>query len=177
MAGILKVVLTGPESSGKSELARHLSQHFSITFVPEFARIYLEREGPDYNFELVSKLARLHWEFQQEHIGKAKEVIILDTDLINYEIWQKMEFGKVDPWITDQIEEESDHRYLITYPDLPWVEDPLRANKFDREILFNLHRRAVLSRNRRLESIRGQGALQLSNAEKHFRRILSHVDD
>lgn len=173
MAGILKLVLTGPESSGKSELAKHLGQHFSVPVIPEYARIYLEQEGPDYDFDLVSKLARLHWEFQQEHIERATDIIILDTDLINYLIWQEVVYGRVDPWIANKIEEESDHRYLITYPDIPWVQDSLRENRHNREELFELHRQAVASRNRPYEIVRGQGDDRFSNARRQFKLLRS----
>lgn len=172
MAGILKIVITGPESSGKSELARHLGREFSVPVVPEFARIYLEKEGPDYDFELVSRLARQHWEFQQELILQAKEVIILDTDLINYEVWQQVVFHKVDPWITARIREESDHIYLITFPDLPWVPDPLRENAEGRVELFELHKAAVQSRERRFEVVRGTGERRFRNGQDLFKLFL-----
>lgn len=172
MAGILKLVITGPESSGKSELARHLGQHFSIPVVPEYARIYLEEKGSGYDFGLVSKLAQLHWEFQQEFINLAEDIIILDTDLINYKIWQEVVYGKVDPWITEKITEESDHHYLITFPDIPWIRDSLRENKHDRKKLFELHRQAVESWNRPYKVIRGQGEDRFINARKHFKLLL-----
>ena len=171
MAGILKIVLTGPESSGKSEITKHLSEYYSLLQVPEFARIYLEREGPEYDFDLVSKMARWHWEFQQEHILKAGDIIILDTDLINYLVWQQVVFARVDSWISNKILEESDHRYLITYPDLPWVPDPLRENEDGSKMLFKLHVEAVQSRNRRFEIVRGIGVKRFSNARKLFEHL------
>ena len=125
MGGILKIVVTGPESTGKSAICRRLAEEFGVIQVPEFARIYLEKEGLDYDFTLVSKMARWHYEFQQEHIDRAKNTIILDTDLINYLVWQQVVFDRTDPWLQAQLERENDHKYIITYPDIPWQEDPL----------------------------------------------------
>lgn len=168
MAGILKIVLTGPESSGKSVMAQQLATHFKVPWVPEYARIHLEKAGPEYDYELVCQMARHHWEWQQEHIRQAKDIIILDTDLINYVIWQRAVFGRVDPWIMDQVACESDHRYLICFPDIPWESDPLRENPHGRLNLFDQHQQEISSRQRPHEVLTGNGAMRLENAKQLF---------
>ena len=40
----LKIVLFGPESSGKTTLATQLAAHFNAQWVPEYMRIYLEKK-------------------------------------------------------------------------------------------------------------------------------------
>ena len=41
---IAKVVLYGPESSGKTTLAKHLARHYNTVWAPEFAREYLQNK-------------------------------------------------------------------------------------------------------------------------------------
>lgn len=171
MAGILKIVVSGPESSGKSALVKDLAQHFKLPFVEEYARLYLEREGPSYDYELVSRLAREHWEFQQEQILEAEEMILLDTDLISYVIWQKVVFNKVDPWILKKLKSESDHRYLLCYPDLPWEDDPLRENRDNRNELFELYQQAITENHRPFEVVSGLNQARNDKARELFLQL------
>lgn len=171
MGSVLKIVVTGPESTGKSAICRKLAEEFGVIHVPEFARIYLEKEGPEYDFDLVSKMARLHLEFQQEYIHKADGIIILDTDLINYQVWQEVVFGKVDPWIKEQITKESEHRYLLTFPDIPWQEDPLRSPETDRESIYRRHLTEIEQKGRSFEIVDGSGEVRFLNAASAFLKL------
>ena len=168
MGAPLKIVVTGPESSGKSSLVKHLAEHFKIPFVPEYARIYLEREGSKYDFDTVSQIAKLHWKYQQDAIKEDRTLFLLDTDLINFMVWQEVVFGKHDPWIDRMIEQEAEHRYLICYPDIPWEPDPLRENRNNRSQLFDLHLNEIQTRSRPYRIVKGEGVERLAEAQKHF---------
>jgi nicotinamide riboside kinase len=163
MAAVIPIVLTGPESTGKSALCRALSAHFQIPYVREYARWYLENLGKDYDYRRLQRLARLHKSYQQSQLPPEGPVL-LDTDLLNYYLWSQIVFGKVDAWVAAAMREEQHHRYLLTYPDLPWQPDPLRENPHDRKTLFQRHERQISSLGRPYRIIRSSGTTRLENA-------------
>ncbi len=164
MDGIKKIVLTGPESSGKSFLAKELAQHFKTSWVREYARFFLEENGSDYDYPLLLKMAKAHKKYQLKYLKSSPGIIFLDTDLINYKIWCDVVYTQTHKWILDNIEKENDHRYLIAYPDLKWEPDPLRENPKDRINLFDRHLREIASLRRPYRVVKGIGAKRLKNA-------------
>ena len=167
----MRVVLTGPESSGKSSLTTHLAQTFNIPYADEYARIYLEKHGPDYDEALLLHICREHIRYQKQHIAPDLPLGIYDTDLTNYKIWSEFVFGTCSPDILHGIQQETDHVYLVCYPDLPWEADPLREHRYQREQLFVLHIRELDRLQRPYEIIKGRGKLRLQNAEQAFLRL------
>lgn len=172
MDHLKKIVITGPESTGKSWLGQQLAQDLGITYVPEYAREYLEKHGPDYDFKTTTQIAKAHKRHQEAFTSKERRIILLDTDLINFKIWQELVFGKVDNWITQSIKEEYNHCYLLTYPDIPWEQDVLRENPNNRLELLDYHIAEIEKRNRPYEVIRGIGDLRLTNAKKALKKLL-----
>jgi len=168
----MRIVLTGAECSAKSTLTRELGERLGLPYALEYARFYLEEHGPDYDYDLLKKMARLHREYQRGQVPPDAPLGIFDTDLINYKIWAEEVFGKCPPEIEQGIEEEADHVYLLCAPDLPWEPDPLRENPTDRDRLFELHRREIERLGRRCEIIRGTGDTRLACAETALRRFL-----
>ncbi len=168
----MRIVLTGAECSAKSTLTRELGERLGLPYALEYARFYLEEHGPDYDYDLLKKMARLHREYQRGQVPPDALLGIFDTDLINYKIWAEEVFGKCPPEIEQGIEEEEDHVYLLCAPDLPWEPDPLRENPTDRDRLFELHRREIKRLGRRYEIIRGTGDTRLACAETALRRFL-----
>ncbi len=164
MDGVKKIVVTGPESSGKSQLSQLLAQHFQTIHIPEYARMYLEKNGPEYNFDQLREIAKKHKAFQSGKMKEADELVFLDTDLINFSVWSQVAFGKVDEWVEKACKLEVDHIYLILYPDLSWEPDPLREHPHQRQFLFEKHRQAVADAGRPYRIIKGLGKQRLENA-------------
>ena len=44
---LIKIVLFGPESTGKTTLAKQLAKHYNTVWVPEYAREYLQKKWDD----------------------------------------------------------------------------------------------------------------------------------
>lgn len=168
----MRIVLTGAESSAKSTLTRQLGERLGLPYALEFARFYLEKHGPDYDYEQLRAMARLHCEYQRVQVLPAAPLGIFDTDLINYKIWAEVVFGKCPGEIAERIRQESGHIYLLCAPDLPWEPDPLRENPNDREWLFELHRKEIELLGRPYEIIRGTGEERLACAEAALKRLL-----
>ena len=131
---IKKIVVIGPESTGKSSLCKALSEHYKTIWVKEFAREYLERNGKDYVFEDLYKIALgqleeienafVKVEIQQQE--NLQNLLFIDTDLYVIKIWSEFVFNKCDNSILTLITKQQYDLYLLCDVDLPWVNDNLR---------------------------------------------------
>jgi NadR type nicotinamide-nucleotide adenylyltransferase len=123
-----KVVIIGPESTGKSSLSAALAAHFRAPWVPEYAREYLQQLHQPYTYEDLLQIARGQLASEDQQAAKADELLFCDTDLRVIRIWSDYKYGKTHPWIQEQIEERAYDLYLLTDIDIPWQEDPLREH-------------------------------------------------
>lgn len=135
---MFKVGIIGPESTGKSTLARYFARRYNGTYVPEYARTYVERKGTtDVTWDELCEIAR----YQIEELRSlSDELVFLDTELIVTKVWFDYAFGKVPDWLNENIHRYPMDVYLLTYPDLPWIPDPARSNGSD-AIRLELFRR------------------------------------
>ena len=122
-----KVGIIGPESSGKSSLARYLSKRYDATYVPEYAREYIERKGTqDVSFDELCAIARHQIEEIKAVSGQPSAVSFFDTELIVTKVWFDYAFGRVPEWLDEAIKRYPMDVYLLTAPDIPWQPDPAR---------------------------------------------------
>ncbi len=163
-----RIVLAGPESTGKSCLTAHLAERFGVPYAMEYARIYLEQHGPAYDYDLLLPLSREHVAYQRSRVPDDAPVGLLDTDLINYKIWCEVAYGRCHPEILEAIEQETDHVYILCYPDLPWEPDPLREHPQERLMLFERHLQEIKRLGRRCIVISGEGRERYQRAEEAF---------
>ena len=135
---LLKIIVTGPESSGKTTLCNALSKHFNLPFSKEYAREYLNTLKRDYNPDDLLKIAK--GQLQTEN-----GLQLLDTDLITLKIWSEYKYGSCDKWILTQIEKQKieNRFYLLCIPDIPWQADKQRENPSDREALFEIYKQEL----------------------------------
>lgn len=167
------IVLSGAESSGKSTLGRWFSERPEILYVPEYARMYMEKHGTTYDEQLLNKLWTEHLVFQQENIQQKENehLALLDTDLITYQIWFEVVFGNVPNKLLECINLEQHHGYLLCYPDIEWSPDPLRENPNNRLKLFERHVELIKKHQRPFQIIKGDGNLRKQNAETALKKI------
>ena len=168
----MRIVITGAESSGKSSLTQHLGKVFGLPYALEYARYYLEENGPEYDLEGLTKMSRLHLNYQQEKIPISAPCGIFDTDLINYKIWAEEVFGCCPAEISSGIEQESSHVYLLCKPDLPWEPDPLRENPDNLQHLYQCHLDEIIRLKRPYEEVGGSGRERMANAEDALHCLL-----
>ncbi len=134
------IVLTGPESSGKTTLAEQLALDLGLPLVPEVAREILTRQGPAYTEADVYRMALAQWRQQERICSEAGSgMVVADTDLLTYRIWLEQKYSRCAPWIHALHKRGAPTHYLLCAPDLPWEPDPLREHEHAREALFDLH--------------------------------------
>ena len=158
-----KIILTGPESTGKSTLARKLADHFQVPMVNEFAREYLNHLGRDYEFEDLKRIAQGQMALEQAAIGSTP-FVIADTDLITIKIWSQVKYQKVDDWILSNLHWNQDALYLLCKPDLTWQPDPQREHPHFRKELFKTYQKELTDLRRKHQVIEGAGELRFAKA-------------
>lgn len=158
----LKIAILGPESTGKSELANALANHYGVTFIPEYARTFLAQKS-NYNYADVTTIAKHQFRLIQTHTPRP---LIADTELIVTKIWQLFKYGQVDSWIEENIANQEFDLYLLMNTDLEWTSDDLRENPSldERQELFDLYEKELRQRNFIYSIISGEGNTRISNA-------------
>lgn len=120
-------MVIGPESTGKSTLCRQLADYYQTDWVPEYARAYLLENGTDYNYTDLYHIGKNQLRLEDEYAAKTqKELLFIDTDMYVMKVWCEVVFGKVHPFIHEEIKQRKYDLYLLCNTDLPWVKDELR---------------------------------------------------
>ena len=137
------LVITGPESSGKTTLAKQLADYWKAPLVPEVVRDYL-RERESYQQHDLLEIAKQQYRREQILLANCPEKVICDTDLLVIMIWSEVKYGRCDPWIYTTFEnsikqQTSSRYYYLCDSKIPWQADPLRENPHNRDKLFNLY--------------------------------------
>ncbi len=135
---MLKIALVGPESTGKSELSKELAVRYGGAFVEEYARTYVEQLNRDYTKDDVCEIAYKQIEEQAVYLNDSAEfpVVFFDTELIITKVWLSYCYQQVPAFIDDNIASGYFDFYLLCFPDLPWVYDPVREHGGDERMFF-----------------------------------------
>lgn len=121
-----KVCLTGSESTGKTELAQALGEHFGAPVAEEFVREFARQKGAAIAFEDHGPIARGQLASEDAAIARATSLVILDTDLVSTVVYCDHYFGRAPAWIEQQARSRLADLYLLLKPDVPWVPDGVR---------------------------------------------------
>lgn len=161
-----KIVIIGPESTGKSTLSASLAAYYHTAWVPEFARTYLEKLGRPYEQKDLLQMAKGQLLLEEEQMQRARRLLFCDTDLHVIKVWSEHKYGDCDPWILRQISERKYDFYLLTGIDLPWQEDPLREYPQAREraYFYQVYRDIVINSGVPWAEISGSGEQRLQKS-------------
>ena len=158
-----KVVLTGSESSGKTTLALALGAHFEAPVSVEFVREFAAKQGT-IAFSDHGPIARGQMAAEDEAIARAKDLVILDTDLVSTVVYCEHYFGRAPEWIAEEARRRAGDLYLLTKPDIPWVADGIRDRGERREEMHAVFRDKLRSMELRYVEIGGDRAERLLSA-------------
>ena len=154
---MLKIIVTGPEMSGKTTLCKALSEHYNLPFTKEFAREYLTDLGKNYLQEDLLEIAKGQLENEQL-ITNNQQISLHDTDLITLKIWSDYKYGNCNNWILEQIEKQKveNRFYLLCKPDLKWDYDTLRENPTNRNELLEIYKQELENLGHKFLIIKGE---------------------
>ena len=167
MAPLTRVCLTGPESTGKSELAAKIAAHFGAVVVAEFARHYAIERGNQLTYEDVEPIAR--GQMALNDALPEDQLVILDTDLISTVVYSRHYHGRCPAWIEKEARRRQAGLYLLLDTDLPWKPDAARdAGGEVREELFDAFCRV-------LDEFETRWVIVSGEREERFRNAISAV--
>jgi nicotinamide riboside kinase len=169
---MIKIAITGPESTGKSWLAKELAKHYGTTWVPEYARTYIENLNRPYNQQDILIIAQGQLSAEALEKDKAQNFLFCDTELTVCKIWSMVKYGNCDSQLIDLYKHASYDYYLLTDIDLPWEFDPQREHPNFRTELMKLYTDELHSQQKPFAIIRGMGELRLQNAIHAIERFL-----
>ncbi|MEO5966765.1 MAG: ATP-binding protein [Ferruginibacter sp.] len=127
-----KIVIIGPESTGKSTLSLQLAEHYKTYHVEEYAREYLETNGKEYTYDDLLKISEGQIKLEEIETEKLKKdkinssLLFIDTDSYVIKVWSEFVFNKCDNRILNNIASRKYDLYLLCNTDLPWTADKLR---------------------------------------------------
>ena len=158
---MLRFVLTGPECSGKTTLAKSLAEHFQSKYLGEPARTILSVSEA---YTPKDLLAIFRAYLKRDDVDFSDKPLFFDTDLQNLFLWWQEKYGPAPRKLCRAYKAQSERFFLLCKPDLPWVYDPLRENPNDRERLYELYYRDIVDRKLPFAVIEGDGAGRLERS-------------
>jgi NadR type nicotinamide-nucleotide adenylyltransferase len=161
-----RILILGPESTGKSTLAEKLALHYAEPWVPEVAREYLEKLDRPYTYEDLLQIGKQQMNLEDELALTATRFLFCDTDLRVIQVWSQHRYGKVDPGVLEEITRRTYDLVFLCVPDLPWQEDPLREHPEleMRQQFFDVYQQLTLASGFPWVLISGDSAERLSTA-------------
>jgi NadR type nicotinamide-nucleotide adenylyltransferase len=178
-----KIVIIGPESTGKSTLCEKLANHYQTSWCPEYAREYLMDHGTNYTYDTLLDIAKGQVGLEDKYIHEVEKgahfpltahhspLLFIDTDMYVMNVWCKFVFGKTHSWILNQITNRKYDLYLLCNVDLPWVKDELREypDLARREKLYDIYKEIMINQPVPWVDISG-------NYEERFEKAVAAVN-
>lgn len=169
----IKLAVIGPESTGKTAVSEALARHFATLWVPEYAREYFsDSDIYNYSLEDLERIALKQVELERQASLGANGLLVCDTALVTLKIWAELEFNFCPGSILRLMDENPYDHYLITSNEIPWQADPLRQNKFSRDLIFQLNVAACEKEAVPYSVIRGIGEARLKEAIRLTQQVL-----
>lgn len=178
MKPIQKIVVLGPESTGKSTLCAALAAHYQTIWTPEYARSFLSKNGTKYTYDDLLTIAKGQIQKEEEALAslnkntvdqptpKISNKLILDTDMYVMKVWCEYVFNNCHHYILEQINQRSYDLYLLCDIDLPWTADEMREypDAGPRIELFTIYRELLINQNTPWGIVSGTGKERTENA-------------
>lgn len=178
----IKVVLFGPESTGKTTLSKQLAEHYNSVWVPEYARDYLQniwnKQGRTCEPKDLLPIAEGQIKLENELTKKANQVLICDTDLLETKVYSEAYYlGSCDPILEKYALENTYDLYFLTYIDTPWVEDDLRDKPNERQLMFEAFEYALKTNNKAYIILKGSKIERLKTAINKIDELIRDRND
>lgn len=173
----IKVVLFGPESTGKTTLSRQLARYYNSVWVPEYAREYLQNKWNNERKTCEPKdllpIAEGQMRLENELAKKTKTVLVCDTDLLETKVYSEAYYlGTCDPILEKYALKNTYNLYFLTYIDTPWEADDLRDKPNDRKRMFEAFQNTLIVSNKPYVLLKGNKKERLEKAIKHINELL-----
>jgi HTH-type transcriptional repressor of NAD biosynthesis genes len=175
---IVRVVLFGPESTGKTTLANQLAYYYQTVWAPEYAREYLQEKWNKKRQVCEHKdlmpIALGQMKLENKLAKRADKILICDTDLLETKVYSEEYYdGSVDPDLEAAAEKNQYDLYLLTYIDIPWQMDNIRDRPGQRTTMFDAFENTLKKYNRPYVTLKGDEETRLKEAIKIIDEVVS----
>ena len=173
-----KIVIIGPESTGKTTLCQQLSDYYKTSWVKEYAREYLLNNGRKYSYENLLDIAKGQINGEelviQDINGAEDKLVFIDTDMYVMKVWCEYVFEKCHHWILNTIVDRKYDLYLLCNIDLPWVKDQLREypDLISRKKLYHHYKDIMANQQVSWVEISGNNTERLQKAIEAVNKIV-----
>lgn len=170
------IIITGAESTGKSELTKWLAARFGVPYIPEFARTHIESLDRKYTYDDVEYIAKKQIQQLNEFKNSELPWIFSDTWLIITKIWFEEVFEKVPSWIESEIRKAEIDLFLVCDTDIPWIPDSVRENGGERrDYLQKRYIEIISGYGFKYEIVSGEKEARFQNALAKLKKLTGKV--
>ncbi len=170
----IRIILTGPESTGKTELASLLAKKYNTVYIPEYARAYIEKLDRPYSYADVEHIAKRQLKQMEDFSAMGFNIIFVDTYLLITRVWFEWVFKKFPEWLDQEILKTKSDLYLLCKPDIPWYPDNVRENGGEtRNELYNWYENKLTQLGMHYKCISGTGNERIENAFEQIEGFLT----
>jgi NadR type nicotinamide-nucleotide adenylyltransferase len=175
---ITKIVVFGPESTGKTTLSKQLARHYNTVWVPEYAREYLQKKWNNERKTCEPKdllpIAAGQIRLENSLSRKASNLLICDTDLLETKVYSEAYYlGYCDPLLEKYALQNTYDLYFLTYIDIPWEKDDLRDKPRERERMFQYFKKTLEVYHRNFIILKGDKRTRLAKAIDEINKLIS----
>jgi NadR type nicotinamide-nucleotide adenylyltransferase len=191
-----KIVIIGPESTGKSTLCEQLAQHYNTLWCPEYAREYLLKNGTKYSYDDLLTIAKGQVGLEEKYeslVGRSEsggqsqrsktdselrtrnlQLLFIDTNMYVMKVWCEFVFGTCHQYILGQIAKRKYDLYLLCNIDLPWTHDELREypDLERRQKLYRMYKDLMINQPVPWVEIGGNSEQRLNKAIKTVNSLI-----
>jgi NadR type nicotinamide-nucleotide adenylyltransferase len=165
---IIKIALFGPESTGKTTLAKQLAEFYKTDWVPEFARDYLQEKWDKYqticDVNDMLPIAYGQTQLENQKMASANQYLFCDTNLMVTKVFSEVYYNYCDPLLDQAACEHEYDLFFLTDIDVPWKKDDLRDKPEGRETVFSVFKKSLIDNNKPFITLSGDASLRLKKA-------------
>ncbi|MFW0739556.1 DUF4301 family protein [Flavobacterium sp. T12S277] len=165
---IIKIALFGPESTGKTTLAKQLSEYYETEWVPEFARDYLQEKWEENQHICVAEdmlpIAYGQVALENQKLSLSKKYLFCDTNLMVTKVFSEMYYGFCDPLLNEAALEHEYDLFFLTDIDVPWEKDDIRDTPEGRETVFSVFKQTLIDTKKPFITLSGNKESRLAKA-------------
>jgi len=165
---MLKILITGPECSGKTSLTIALARHYKVPLVPELARAYLTVRTMNYDRQDLVEIAENQLALEDSCDALPAPFVFIDTSMLVLKIWSEYKYGGVNDLIEQSFQERIYDLCFLCQPVEPYVPESLRENPNDRWSLYYLYLKELWLNKRNHRILEG-------TLEQRFESVVSLI--
>jgi NadR type nicotinamide-nucleotide adenylyltransferase len=145
MDPVILICLFGPESTGKTTIARRLASRYQTLAVPEVARELVSSN--QFSVDDIIRIGKEQTSRVQQLIPAANKILFCDTDVLTTQIYSRVYLGKIPDELFELEKRVHYHHYFLFDVDVPWVADGLRDLPHRRQEMLNQFQAALVLRH------------------------------